>query len=66
MAETQEMAPLFKPDLEQTSKAVLEIFRSARPQDAFESAVRAYRQRNYNVPAAEARRAVARIICGEG
>jgi hypothetical protein len=66
MAETQEMAPLFKPNLEQTARVVLEIFRSARPQDAFESAVRAYLERNSDAPAAEARRAVARIICGEG
>jgi hypothetical protein len=66
MAETRENMTLFTPDLEQTARVVLETYRSARPQDAFETAVRAYRQRNPNVPTTLARRAVARIICGEG
>jgi hypothetical protein len=45
---------------------VLDVYTSARPQDAFEAAVRAYhRERNPNVPTEMARRAVATIICGK-
>ena len=65
MAETRETTPLFTSDPEQTARLVLDIYRCARPQDAFETAVRVYRQHNPNVPATLARRAVARIICGE-
>ncbi len=64
MPEIQETAPLFISDPERTARLVLETYRSAGPRDAFETAVRAYRQRNPNVAATLARRAVARIICG--
>ena len=63
MAETGNNSPWPAPDLKQ-ARVVLDTFRSARPQDAFEAAVRAYRQHNPSVPATMARRAVAKIICG--
>lgn len=65
MSETWENTLSYRPDLKQTARVVLETFRSARPQDAFETAVRAYRQHNPNVPNVLARQAVAKIICGE-
>ena len=64
MAETQQNTALPEPDLKRAARVVLESFRSAPPQDAFETAVRAYRRHNPNVPSPLARRAVAKIICG--
>ena len=64
MAETPENTGLSAPNLNRAAREVLETFRSARPQDAFETAVRAYRRHNPNVPTTLARRAVAKIICG--
>ena len=65
MAETRETTPSFTSDLEKAARVVLETYKSARPQDAFETAVCAYRRHNPNVPATLARRAVAKIICGQ-
>lgn len=64
MAETQENTLWAAPDLREAARVVLESFRSAPPQDAFETAVRVYRRHNPNVPTTLARRAVAKIICG--
>ena len=64
MVETQENTPWAEPDFKYATRVVLESFRSAPPQDAFETAVRAYRRHNPNVPTTLARRAVAKIICG--
>ena len=64
MADTGNNAPWSAPDLKQATGVVLDTFRSARPQDAFEAAVRVYRQHNPSVPTTLARRAVAKIICG--
>jgi hypothetical protein len=76
MAETQQAANLhLAQGIEQIAPAqgpkdecaevVLDVYTSARPPDAFEAAVRAYRERNPNVPTETARRAVATIICGK-
>lgn len=65
MVEIRENTPSSIPEMEQAAQVVLETFRSARPQDAFETAVRAYRRRNPTVPNTVARQAVAKIICGE-
>ena len=64
MSETQENTRWAEPDLKYATRVVLESFRCAPPQDAFETAVRAYRRHNPNVPTALARRAVAKIVCG--
>jgi hypothetical protein len=45
---------------------VLETFSSARPQEAFEAAVLAYRRHNPDVSNILARQAVAKIICEAG
>ena len=64
MAEIQQNTALPEPDLKHAARVVLESFRSAPPQNAFETAVRAYRRHHPNMPATLARRAVAKIICG--
>jgi hypothetical protein len=64
VAEIQQKTGLPEPDLKRAASVVLETFRSAPPQDAFETAVRTYRRYHPNVPATLARRAVAKIICG--
>jgi hypothetical protein len=64
VAERHESTALPEPDLRHAERVVIESFRSARPQDAFETAVRAYRRHNPTVPNTLARRTVAKIICG--
>ena len=64
MAEILENTDFSAPDVDRVAREVLETFRSARPHDAFDTAVRAYRRHNPNVPNTLARRAVAKIICG--
>jgi hypothetical protein len=75
MAEAQELAGLLRsrqieqivcaeePKSSDCTEIVLEAYTSARPQDAFEAAVRVYRERNPAATLNAARRAVAEIIC---
>ena len=75
MAEPQEPAGLLRsreieqivrvqePKNNDCTEIVLEVYSSARPQDAFEAAVRVYRERNPGATLNAARRAVAEIIC---
>jgi hypothetical protein len=76
MAEAQEPAGLLRSrEIEQMVRAeelknndgaeiVLQAYTLARPQDAFEAAVRVYCDRNPGATMNAARRAVAEIICG--
>jgi hypothetical protein len=57
--------PVPEPTDNDCAEIVLNAYTSARPQDAFEEAVRTYRQRNPEVSTDAARRAVAEIICGK-
>jgi hypothetical protein len=47
------------------AEVVLGVYTSARSQDAFEAAVRSYRERNPDASIDGARRAAAKIICGK-
>jgi len=78
MAEAQELAGLLRSrQIEQIARAkdpksndcteiVLEAYTSTRLQDAFEAAVRVYRERNPGTTLNAGPRAVAEIICRRG
>lgn len=60
----EQIVPAEEPTGKDSAAAVLQAYTSAAPQDAFEAAVRVYRERNPNAQMSAARRAVAEIICG--
>jgi hypothetical protein len=60
----EQIVPAQEPRDHDCAAVILEVYTLARPQDAFEAAVRVYRERNSGATLSAARRAVAAIICG--